>query len=136
MVRTERQELLRCLTSWSLIPEEIKGENGQEFMKHARLLYNCQKTGKVVFGRRGGYHIAYQREHIANIIKMKCGEQNWRVSRRAELGDEFLKETCEIYGVRPDAVGSLRHTPQGLEIAISRGSINYYGRGVIPYSNR
>jgi len=135
MIRTERQELLRCLTSWSIIPEVIKGENGQKFMQHARLLFNCQKTGKMVFGRRAGFKLEVGRLHIQTAIDDKHRD-GYTAERNATLDDEFLRETYEVLGVRPDAVKSLRHVKDGIEIVIQPSSINYYGRGVFPYPKR
>lgn len=135
MIRTERQELLRCLTSWSIIPDEIKGENGRVFMQHARMLFNCQKTGKMVFGRRAGYKLEVDRVHVQLIIDDKHGV-GYTAARDATLDDEFLRETYEVLGVRPDAVKSLRHVKDGIEIVIQPSSINCYGRGVFPYPKR
>jgi hypothetical protein len=136
MIRTERQELLRCLTSWSLVPEEIKGENGREFMRHARLLYNCQKTGKVVFGRRGGYKLTYDRQHLGVLLDDKCTDKRWRAKPGTIFDSEFLAETAEIFGIRPDAIESATHTSKGIELVITKDSLNFYGRGYIPYQSR
>lgn len=135
MIRTEHQELLRCLTSWSLVPEEIKGEKGREFMQHARLLYKCQKTGKVVFGRKGGYHLTYQRFHFQDMVNDRT-EKNWYASRNIEPVDEFLDSTFEVYGIRPDAVEKVEPMRDGILITVSKNSLNFYGQGFIPYRKR
>lgn len=135
MIRTERQELLRCLTSWSLVPEEIKGNNGREFMQQARLLYKCHKTGKAVFGRPGGYKLIYQRVHFQDVVNEKL-EKNWRASRNIGPEEQFLKETFEVYGIRPDAVSKVEPMRDGILITVSKDSLNFFGQGFIPYRTR